>query len=36
MELGDKVGCRNDLLKYLEQVPKAADLASIQEALNQL
>jgi tetratricopeptide (TPR) repeat protein len=36
MELGDKVGCRNDLLKYLEQVPKAADLVSIQEALNQL
>jgi tetratricopeptide (TPR) repeat protein len=36
MELGDKVGCRNDLLKYLEQVPNAADRASIQEALNQL
>jgi tetratricopeptide (TPR) repeat protein len=35
MELGDKVGCRNDLLKYLEQVPNAADLLSIQEALNQ-
>ena len=36
MELGDKVGCRNDLLKYLEQVPNAADRASIGEALNQL
>lgn len=35
MELGDKVGCRNDLLKYLEQVPNAADLLSIQEALSQ-
>ncbi|MGC2386105.1 MAG: tetratricopeptide repeat protein, partial [Nitrososphaeraceae archaeon] len=36
MELGDKVGCREDLLKYLEQVPDAADNLSIRDALNQL
>jgi Tfp pilus assembly protein PilF len=36
MELGDKMGCRIDLLKYLEQVPNAADNLSIREALNQL
>jgi tetratricopeptide (TPR) repeat protein len=36
MELNDKVGCRNDLLEYLGQVPNAADLPSIQEALNQV
>ena len=36
MELGDKVGCREDLLKYLEQVPNAADNLSIRDALNQL
>jgi tetratricopeptide (TPR) repeat protein len=36
MELGDKVGSKNDLLEYLEQAPNAADLPSIREALNQL
>ena len=36
MELGDKMGCREDLLKYLEQVPNAADNLSIRDALNQL
>jgi len=36
LQLGDKAGCKNDLLKYLEMVPNANDSLSIREALNQL
>jgi tetratricopeptide repeat protein/peptidase C39-like protein len=36
LELGDKGGYRSDLLRYLEEVPNAADSVDIQEALNQL
>lgn len=36
LQLGDEVGCKNDLIKYLDQVPNAADRNAIQEALNQL
>ena len=36
LQRGDEVGCRNDLVKYLDQVPNAADRGAIEEALNQL
>jgi hypothetical protein len=36
LQLGDKTGCKNDLIRYLEQVPNANDKNSIQEALAQL
>ena len=36
LQLGDKTGCKNDLIRYLEQVPNANDINSIQEALAQL
>jgi hypothetical protein len=36
LQLGDEVGCRSDLVKYLDQVPNAADRGAIEEALNQL
>jgi hypothetical protein len=36
MELGNNKGAKEDLVKYLEQMPGADDRKSIQEALNQL
>lgn len=36
LQRGDEVGCRSDLVKYLDQVPNAADRGAIEEALNQL
>ena len=36
LQLGDKTGYKNDLLRYLELVPNAIDSLNIQEALNQL
>ena len=36
LQLGDKTGYKNDLLRYLELVPNATDSLNIQEALNQL
>jgi hypothetical protein len=36
LKLGDKKGCKDDLDRYLEQVPTANDKTSIQEALAQL
>lgn len=36
LQRGDEVGCRNDLVKYLNQVPDASDRGAIEEALNQL
>lgn len=36
LQLGNKAGCKNDLIRYLEQVPNANDKNSIQEALAQL
>jgi hypothetical protein len=36
LQRGDEVGCRNDLVKYLDQVPNASDRGAIEEALNQL
>lgn len=36
LQLGDKKGCKDDLVRYLEQVPNANDKTSIQEALAQL
>jgi regulator of sirC expression with transglutaminase-like and TPR domain len=35
MQLGSSQGAKEDLLKYLEQVPAADDRRSIQEALTQ-
>jgi tetratricopeptide (TPR) repeat protein len=36
LQLGDKIGCKNDFIQYLDQVPNANDKSSIQEALTQL
>src|ERR671911_644614 len=36
LQLGDKTGCKNDFIQYLDQVPNANDKSSIQEALTQL
>lgn len=36
LQRGDEVGCRSDLVKYLDQVPNAADRGAIEDALNQL
>jgi tetratricopeptide (TPR) repeat protein len=36
MELGNNKGAKEDLVKYLEQMPGADDIKSIQEALDQL
>ncbi len=36
LQLGDKTGCRRDLLRYLEQVPDATDSLNVKEVLNQL
>jgi tetratricopeptide (TPR) repeat protein len=35
LQLGDEVGWRSDLIKYLDQVPNAADRRAIEDALNQ-
>jgi tetratricopeptide (TPR) repeat protein len=36
LQLGDKLGCKIDLRKYLEQVPNAIDRKDIEDALKQL
>ncbi|MGI8832245.1 MAG: tetratricopeptide repeat protein [Nitrososphaeraceae archaeon] len=36
LQLGDEGGCKSDLVKYLDQIPNAADRRAIEEALNQL
>jgi hypothetical protein len=35
MEIGNNKGAKEDLVKYLEQMPGADDRKSIQEALSQ-
>jgi regulator of sirC expression with transglutaminase-like and TPR domain len=35
MQLGNNQGAKEDLVKYLEQMPAADDRKSIQEALDQ-
>jgi hypothetical protein len=36
LQLGDVGGCKSDLVKYLDQIPNAADRSAIEGALNQL
>ena len=36
LQLGDEGGCKSDLVKYLDQIPNAADRRAIEDALNQL
>jgi len=36
LQLGDKLGCKTDLKKYLEQVPNAMDRTHIEDALKQV